>query len=627
MTLGRPSRKAARKARAKHAQSKQAASFTPAQRALTWLAPATLGLACAGAGARVHVNQVGYERRAPKHAVIESEHALAGFRVVSTLDSRVLLDQPMAAQPPADGWDSGRFVYRADFSQVQEPGEYVIEAGTQRSIRFRIGEQLLFATTAPDVLAYFRHMRADAPEIWAADAQVPILESNEKRDVRGGWYDASGDVSKYLSHLSYANFLNPQQTPLVVWILGWTSQQAHGLLQRYGLQQAAAEEAAWGADFLLRMQDESGFFFATVFDGWSGDPSARKLCAYSGIQGSLNTNYRAALREGGGLAIAALARAARGRAGAFPTDAYLQAAVKGFAHLKQHNLEYVDDQTENVIDDYSGLLAATELFVSTSQTDYLEAARERAARLIRRLHPTGYFVADARERPFYHASDAGLPIVALTEYTKIEPDVTRIDETLSGIARHLNYWVSVTREVPNPFGYARQHVAPGKTSFFIPHDNESGYWWQGENARLASLSAATWLGQRALARRPPSASKAGADAVSPPALESFATDQLAWILGHNPVDVCMLQGFGANNPPPYSEQKRLGGTLRGGIANGITSRERDEQGFQWSKAVGPGREWERWRWLEQWLPHAAWYFMAITLAAQSEPLVSPGAQP
>lgn len=26
-------------------------------------------------------------------------------------------------------------------------------------------------------------------------------------------------MSKYLSHLSYANYLNPQQTPLVVWSL------------------------------------------------------------------------------------------------------------------------------------------------------------------------------------------------------------------------------------------------------------------------------------------------------------------------------------------------------------------------------------------------------------------------
>ena len=55
------------------------------------------------------------------------------------------------------------------------------------------------------------------------------------------------------------------------------------------------------------------------------------------------------------------------------------------------------------------------------------------------------------------------------------------------------------RQAPNPFGYARQYVKdPGgkRAAFFMPHRNETGYWWQGENARLASLAAAALLGSR-----------------------------------------------------------------------------------------------------------------------------------
>ena len=58
-------------------------------------------------------------------------------------------------------------------------------------------------------------------------------------DVHGGWYDASGDVSKYLSHLSYANYLNPQQTPLAVW----------------GLLEAADLEALASAAFFTAQAD------------------------------------------------------------------------------------------------------------------------------------------------------------------------------------------------------------------------------------------------------------------------------------------------------------------------------------------------------------------------------------
>ena len=45
-------------------------------------------------------------------------------------------------------------------------------------------------------------------------------------------------------------------------------------------------------------------------------------------------------------------------------------------------------------------------------------------------------------------------------------------------------------------------------------------------------------------------------------------DQLDWILGLNPFDMCMLDGAGRNNP----EYHETGGNLnyRGGVCNGIT---------------------------------------------------------
>ncbi|MCV6022012.1 glycoside hydrolase family 9 protein, partial [Escherichia coli] len=66
------------------------------------------------------------------------------------------------------------------------------------------------------VIHYFKSQRCGGV-FDQQDRQVPVLNANQTADVHGGWYDASGDVSKYLSHLSYANYLNPQQTPMVVW--------------------------------------------------------------------------------------------------------------------------------------------------------------------------------------------------------------------------------------------------------------------------------------------------------------------------------------------------------------------------------------------------------------------------
>lgn len=306
------------------------------------------------------------------------------------------------------------------------------------------------------------------------------------------------------------------------------------------------------------------------------------------------------------MSIAALARLSRWGKGAPFTD-YLAGAKKGFAHVSEKGPSYCDDGKENIIDDYTALLAATELFAATNDETYLTAARTRASALHQRLSSTGYFIADAGTRPYWHASDAGLPIVALATYAGAETDEAKRSEAIDTIRTHLAYLVKVTGEAPNPFGYARQHVSATKSGFFIPHVNESNYWWQGENARLGSLAAAALIGGRILGDK-----DVGWVGVNP-ALAAYATDQLDWVLGKNPFDVSFVDGLGRNNPPPYPGGKPQGGHLRGGIVNGVTGLSEDGSGIQWV-AEGSG---ENWRWNEQWIPHAAWYLVAITAFAQS----------
>ena len=64
-----------------------------------------------------------------------------------------------------------------------------------------------------------------------------------------------------------------------------------------------------------------------------------------------------------------------GKLGDYPAARYLAAAEKGFAHLQAKNLEYVDDHQENIIDDYTALLAATELYQATKKA---RTSRRRA---------------------------------------------------------------------------------------------------------------------------------------------------------------------------------------------------------------------------------------------------------
>ncbi len=551
-----------------------------------------------GPTAKIHINNLGFDTQGAKHAIIEGPAGLKKFHVMAS-DGTAVWCGDLDGQA-FDAWGSDQTFYSVDFSELTRPGTYRLQVEGSASPKFEIADRHLLAKTLSAVLGYFKASRADDADVWAADASVPLNGSDQRLDVRGGWYDASGDISKYLSHLSYANFLNPQQIPLVVWALAWVHDQAGA-----GLASADADavqaEALWGADFLLRMLDPTGFFYMTVFDHWSGNMGAREVCAFEGEHGGSSDKYQTALREGGGMGIAALAAAARWKKdGEFTSAQYLAGAEKAFAHLNVNGVQYCDDGKENVIDDYAGLLAAVELYATNHNRDVLDAARARASSLIGRLGDDGCFIADGGTRPFWHASDAGLPAVALVRYLQVETDSTRKAAARAALRTHLDYQLQVTRAVTNPFGYARQTTGPSRTGFFIPHDNETGYWWQGENARLGSLASAALMG----------ADQLGVSGTPYLDLLRFAGRQIDWILGANPFDICFLHGLGENNPPAYSSSKMQGGTLPGGIANGITGKEEDGSGIQWPTDS------HGWRWVEQWLPHAAWYMVAVAALAR-----------
>lgn len=568
----------------------------------------------AGVSQAIHHNHLGYERCGAKQATIEATGELTTFQVVRASDQTVFFEGELEPHDGFSEWGGQAHHYVADFSDLLSSGQYMVRVNGENSESFTIGDAELVQQTAAAVIGYFKSSRADDASVWSADQAVSFVGSRAgTADVRGGWYDASGDISKYLSHLHYANFMNPQQIPLVAWALGWFRDRGGAHISA-ALSSAAEVEAVFGADYLVRVQDPEGYFYTNVFDKWTWDLGAREVCAFVGMDGDKTADYQAAFREGGGMSIAALARIGSwGIDGAHTAAQYIAAAEKGFAHLQSNGPSYCDDGKENIIDDYTALLAASELFAATDDMAYLASARERAAALGSRLHANGYFIADDGSRPFWHASDAGLPVVALVRYIEVEPDLALAGEARDVIRTHLEYLLSVTDETANPFGYARQTFAINgavQSGFFIPHDNETGYWWQGESARLASLSAAAYLGGRVMGEEQPSYLGVSRQ------LAAYGAAQLDWVLGRNPYDISMLAGYGRNNPPTYctpglctDHDPGIYGHHDGGISNGITGREDDGSGIQWMTG---GDWWLEWRWVEQWLPHAAWYLVATT---------------
>ncbi|HHY0381269.1 TPA: glycoside hydrolase family 9 protein [Vibrio parahaemolyticus] len=560
-------------------------------------------------------NHIGYERLGPKKAIIQTEQPhLSSYtaQLICATSEQTVATFAVEEQGKVANWHQGYF-YLIDFSSFTDSGDYFLQVEDSRSSYFTVGEHILLNQTLSDVIHYFKSQRCGGV-FDQQDRQVPVLNANQTVDVHGGWYDASGDVSKYLSHLSYANYLNPQQTPMVVWNI------LKGLSLLEGSEDIAAftrtrliEEALFGADFLVRMQNEKGFFYMTVFDKWSKDTAQREICAYETQLGHKFDDYQAGFRQGGGVTIAALAAASRlGVHGEYDQQKYRNAAENGYWHLKEHNTQYLNDGEENIIDEYCALLASVELFKATKETRYLEESRLWAQRLVARQmsdEQIQHFWSANQDgsRPYFHAAEAGLPVIALCEYLAIEDDSVQTESVKRIVNRACEFEIKISNKVTNPFGYPRQYVKgvneSKREAFFVAHNNESGYWWQGENARLGSLATMAYLAQPHIASQEIQQQ-----------LSVFAQDALNWIVGLNPYDMCMLDGHGRNNPDYLPQYGFF--NAKGGVCNGITGGFEDEEDIAFNPPAQKDDMLQNWRWGEQWIPHGAWYLLAIMSQAQ-----------
>jgi len=596
-----------------------------------------LSAAALASDARILVNHVGYDIAGAKRAVIQgrASDGFESFKLLDAATGATVMTGAVVAVGPVQKWKDWVF-WTADFSDLAREGVYDLEVASPggaviRSWPFPVQKNVLERETLSGVIFYFKGQRSSGL-LDKADRALRFEGQPGTVDMRGGWFDATGDYGKHLSHLSFATYFNPQQVSLTAWSLFRTHREL-GRRSDANFRQylrRLLDESLFGADYLVRSKAPEGSFIITVSGrGPEKKPDDRlispkaerhiiltpetkdKVRDYGREKIAGSAAYEAGYREGAGLCVAALAMAAAsGAAGDFGPADYLKAAEDAFAHLEAHNALYLNDGKENIIDDYCALLAAVELYRTTSKAAYKDSADKRAANLAARLASDGthsdYWRADDGSRPFFHPVDAGLPALSLLEYAGIADEVGRA-RALDAVRRAMRFELRVTSEAANPFGYGRQLVQSKdgrrRTSFFFPHDTETAPWWQGENARLGSLAAAARLAAQAFA----------GDSAFRAELRRYAADQLNWILGLNPYDSCMLYGRGRNNPEYLFFDSYEYTNAPGGISNGITAGYRDEKDIDYALHFAETGKDDDWRWTEQWLPHAAWFLLAVAL--------------
>ena len=584
--------------------------------------------------AKILTNQVGYEAAGPKHAVIQASATdkFASCTLNDARDHHVTLTITPQHVGLVQKWHTGEY-WTVDFDFFTTKGTYYLACTSGdhsvHSYPFQIQRLLLERNTLSDAIYFFKVERSSGP-MDKADRHLPFDGKKQGFvDAHGGWWDATGDYGKHLSHLSFSTYFNPQQIPLAVYSFFKSNEllNSRGVPEFLRYKNRMLDEAMFGADYLVRVKVPNGSFYRSVSTGGPQQiPELRKIAGEMkefGIyqsadkaprdmveQANNDFEYEASYRSGGGVAVAALAIASmQSTSGEYSNADYLKAAEEAWDFLEKNNLKLVNDGKENIVDDYCALTAATELYRATKKDVYKAAAEKRAASLMSRLLSDGsftnYWRADDATRPFFHASDAGFPVVSLLYYAQIATPETQ-QKIRDAVKKSLTFQLAINSDVANPFGYARQLTQDKDgnrhVTFFFPHNTEVAPWWQGENARLASLATAAHLAAKQFPDDPEFQKK----------LRAFATNQLNWILGDNPYDSSMMNGIGHNNPIYMFFDSWEFTNAPGGISNGITAGFKDENDIDFNltyKQTGADNDW---RWQEQWLPHGAWYILAVS---------------
>ena len=331
----------------------------------------------------VLIDQVGYDTQASKQAIVVVEPGTSPrhFLVINADSGAPVWQGDLAHAAKVANWRDSAYAI-ADFSALKAPGHYylVVPDGDRemRSAVFAVQDNVLERNTLSDVIYYFKGQRSSGL-LDQADRHLP--EPNGQPgylDLHVGWFDATGDYGIHLSHQNLTSYFNTQQLPLAAWSLlrSWQQLDSRHDANFHEYRRRLLDEGLFGADFLVRDKRPDGSFYQSIDapgadkspqDRHVGDPNWRTQIKLKPGDHTERVEqpargphaYEASFRAGGGMAIAALALASStGVAGDFSPQDYRRVAEDAYRFLDAHNRELTNDGKENIVDDYSALLAA-----------------------------------------------------------------------------------------------------------------------------------------------------------------------------------------------------------------------------------------------------------------------------
>jgi hypothetical protein len=535
----------------------------------------------------VLVNQVGYEVKGPKGAVVltnflPKKAPQCEFQLVAE-DGRPVWKSPLVCAGRMcgqGGADWGWYFWRADFAPFDKDGKYRAKASLGEtegvSHPFLIGRDVLFRETAEANVDFFFVQRCGlAVPGWHAACHLDDakLKDGTHRDLTGGWHSA-GDYNK------------------IVWEYGdggvmYALVNAAEALPQYFAQYDrdkdslcdVLDEAWWGAKFMAKLQlSETGGLLNHIEQGPNRKTWMNWCPPEKTTDNIVGTADDPVVQPGEGhspLAIGGWARLAKALdARGVKTD-YLARAIRLWEHATVKGTAGPDPLL---------LISSVDLYLVTAEERFLAFSRRSAEGLLSSGTPRGQLAGG-------YGGTGDVPAAALAHFAlKLpkEPVSTRIKARLQ---EHLPHFIA---EANNPLGLMMQK--PGAEGYFFEPTSTLGCNYQVCCRAWSALMIYRLTGDRRAL--------------------GYATNQLDFLLGKNPYGVCMLEGKGAFNLPRYHHRYitipgHERGAVPGAIPNGFV---RDIGGYDRPgiDLSTKGRPYPSYRTNEPWLVHNVFYVLAIT---------------
>ncbi|MGD0800108.1 MAG: glycoside hydrolase family 9 protein [Terracidiphilus sp.] len=532
------------------------------------------------AAGKISFSHSGYTAGSVKTAVA-SDLAANEFSLVETETGKVVFTKPVEQRTTSLG------SYQVmDFSDFQQPGNYLLRAGGTTTRSFRIGDDA-WRSSIDKVINFMYSERCGTviPGIHGICHQDDYsVHGNKRILVNGGYHDA-GDLTA-----------TGNVTGMAYGLFEFADRLAHQGEDPL-LRDRLIEEGKWGLSWILKTRFGDGY------------RSKGQLISYwtNGIMGDADDRFGEAVNEPEwNFRVAAVeALAARVLRDSEPELANRSLATAredwGFAMegLKTAApMPEVYGQSDELERTSFAAIASVELFKTTGEEKYSAAAAGFADQIMasqeRTLQPwslplTGYFYTSPKRENLFHRFHVGQedePIVALAALCNALPNDPRWIQWYSASVLHSKYYQQTAAQADAPFNMLPAAVYRESEVRLLPQSKDwTPLRTADKDVYLEEVRRGLPLGGEYFLRRFPvwfdfrgnssvllseaKALSAAAQLRGDAGAEDLAQQQAQWLVGRNPFSVSIMYGEGYDWTPLYSVRS---GQMVGALPVGIETR-------------------------------------------------------